>query len=71
MPARGSGDGFCCDLGGLLLGPRRDEAVHAGISHQLAHVLVGVHYDAEIHAINRRISVRNSDLTLKVFRVLR
>jgi hypothetical protein len=27
--------------------------------------------DAEIHAINRRISVPNSDLTLKVFRVLR
>jgi len=28
------------------------------------------HDDAEIHAINRRISVGNVDLTLEIFRVL-
>lgn len=53
-----------------VLRPWRHYPSHACVRNQLPHMFVSMNNDAEIHAINLRISVRNSDLTLKVFRVL-
>jgi hypothetical protein len=41
------------DLPRRAFRPGRHDAVYAGVSHQLAHVLVGVNDDAEVNAIHR------------------
>src|ERR1039458_9908167 len=47
-------------------GPRRRNAVHARVRHQLPHVLVGVDNDPEVHAFHCGISVHDLDFALEV-----
>jgi len=51
-----------------LLGPGRDDAGHAGVSDELAHVLVGMNDDAQVHAVDSGIAIDDVNLALEVFR---
>ena len=51
-----------------LLGPGRDDTGHARVGYELAHVLVGVDNDSQIHAVNRGDAIHGVDFTLKVLR---
>src|ERR1700692_2039647 len=50
-------------------GPRRHDAVHAGVGDRLAHVFVGVHDDAQVHAIDSDGLAVDADLALKITRL--
>src|SRR5260370_31752331 len=51
-----------------LLGPGRDDAGHAGVGDELAHVLVGMNDDAQVHAVHGGIAIDDGDLALEIFR---
>src|SRR5256885_1517890 len=52
----------------LLQGrPRGSHAGHAGVSNELAHMFVGVHDNAEVHAVDGRVAVGDVDLAVEVF----
>jgi hypothetical protein len=53
-------------LVGAGLGPRRHDAVHACVGDELAHVLVVVNDDAEVHAVYGDVFVHDPNLALKV-----
>src|SRR5215472_9628623 len=50
----------------LVAGPWRHDAGHACIGNKLAHVLVGVNNDTEIHAVHVGVAVVDVNLALKV-----
>src|ERR1700693_5998673 len=52
--------------GRVLLRPRRDEAVHPRIGHQLTHVLVGVDDDPQIHAVHVGVNAFNLDFAPEI-----
>src|SRR6266478_1210612 len=54
-------------MGLLVLGPRRSDAGHAGVGDELAHVLVGVNDDAQIHAVDGGVAIGDVDFALEVF----
>src|SRR5580700_4891904 len=49
-----------------LLRPGRGDAVHAGVGDELAHVLVGVDDDAEIHSVGGGVAISDVDFAMKV-----
>jgi hypothetical protein len=51
-----------------LLGPGGDYAGHAGVGDELAHVLVGVDDDAQIHSVHGGIAILDVDFALEIFR---
>ncbi len=51
----------------LVFGPGGSNAGHAGIGDELAHVLVGMNDDAQIHAVDGGVAIDNVDLALEVF----
>lgn len=51
--------------------PRWGDAVHAGVGDELAHMLVVVNDDAEIHAIHGGVSGANLDGALEIIRLQR
>src|SRR5260370_8946703 len=58
---------FAKELAGSLLRPGRDHAGHARVGDELAHVLVGVNDDAEIHAVYGGIPIGDVDFAREVF----
>src|SRR5713226_2594136 len=58
---------FAKELAGSLLRPGRDNAGHARVGDELAHVLVGVNDDAEIHAVDGGIAISDVDFAREVF----
>src|SRR6267142_3972217 len=50
-----------------LFGPGGSNAVHAGIGDELAHVLVGMNDDAQIHAVDGGVAIGNVDFAFEVF----
>jgi hypothetical protein len=49
--------------------PRGRDAGHAGVGNELAHVLVGVNDDAEIHTVDGGVAVGDVDPALKILGV--
>src|SRR6266699_3747312 len=52
----------------LVFGPGRGDAGHASVGDELAHVLVGVDDDAQVHAVHSGIAIDDVNLALEVFR---
>ena len=51
----------------LVFGPGRDDVGHASVGHELAHVLVSVNDDAQVHAVDGGIAIDDVNLAFKVF----
>ena len=52
----------------VLFGPGRDDAGHAGVGDKLAHVLIGMNDDAQVHAVHSGIAIDDVNLALEIFR---
>src|SRR5207244_12168370 len=52
----------------VFFGPGRDNAAHAGVSDELAHVLVGMNDDAQVPAVHGGIAIGDVNLALEIFR---
>ena len=51
----------------LVFGPGRDDAGHASVGDELAHVLVSVNDDPQVHAVDGGIAIDDVNLAFKVF----
>jgi hypothetical protein len=66
---RGESSSGCHLILRILFGPWRSDAVHARVGDELAHVFVGMHHDAEIHAIDGCVAALDFEFAGHVFGV--